>query len=319
MTHLPAVSGPDVSQPAQTKSSIHLLSALQGAGGCTVDCVVGDSDRWAAPVGRVLYPADAEYELPATGEAVLSVFEPGALFERLDGRSAGKRGGQSPSVFAFSNGEEVRRYASLRTSGVRQIYLGRSLFERVSWPSGTGASLTSQLAERVFLKDPTISRLAQEYAERAVDGTMVPSALEMDARAVVLLLTVLRNSSKMQSGKSQKLRALTKSELASITDYIDSNLGNTIHIHDLSAIMKCSEGHFSELFKFNFGSTPHQYLISRRLEASKQRLIQFENIAAIAIECGFASQQHFATVFRKVFGKTPTAWQREHVGVLSLD
>ena len=53
--------------------------------------------------------------------------------------------------------------------------------------------------------------------------------------------------------------------------------------------------------------TPQQYLNSLRLEAAAKRLKEKpeESITSIAFDCGFATSQYFATVFRRQYGCTP--------------
>ncbi len=37
-------------------------------------------------------------------------------------------------------------------------------------------------------------------------------------------------------------------------------------------------------------------------------------LADVAAACGFASEQHFTTVFKKATGAAPAAWRRERAG-----
>lgn len=53
------------------------------------------------------------------------------------------------------------------------------------------------------------------------------------------------------------------------------------------------------------GLSPRDYLRAVRLHRARQRLLEGEPIAAVAVECGFADQAHFTRWFRRSFGYTP--------------
>jgi AraC family L-rhamnose operon regulatory protein RhaS len=57
--------------------------------------------------------------------------------------------------------------------------------------------------------------------------------------------------------------------------------------------------------------TPIQYLNHCRLTAAARLLKETPNrsITQIALNCGFASSQYFATLFRRHFGVTPRAFR----------
>lgn len=62
-----------------------------------------------------------------------------------------------------------------------------------------------------------------------------------------------------------------------------------------------------------FNMTPMQYLNHCRLAAAARLLKEQpdRNITDIALSCGFASSQYFATLFRRSFGVTPRAFRQE--------
>jgi AraC-like DNA-binding protein len=62
------------------------------------------------------------------------------------------------------------------------------------------------------------------------------------------------------------------------------------------------------------GLTPSEYLKVCRLQAARRLLsstaLADRSITEIAFECGFTSSAHFATEFRKRFGKSPRSFRR---------
>ena len=58
------------------------------------------------------------------------------------------------------------------------------------------------------------------------------------------------------------------------------------------------------------GISPYQYAIRQRVERAK-RLLKSKDlaIADIALECGFANQDHLTKMFRRLTGITPKAYR----------
>ncbi|WP_207773996.1 AraC family ligand binding domain-containing protein [Rhizobium rhizogenes] len=62
--------------------------------------------------------------------------------------------------------------------------------------------------------------------------------------------------------------------------------------------------HFTQLL----GTSPHRYLVMRRLSRAKQLLLAGSSLAGAAVEAGFADQAHLTRHFRDAFGITPGRW-----------
>jgi AraC-like DNA-binding protein len=93
--------------------------------------------------------------------------------------------------------------------------------------------------------------------------------------------------------------------------YVDSNLGESIQVSDLSGIARRSTAHFCRAFKRTFGQTPHAYVTARRLHRARSLMIESnEPLSVIALLCGFTDQAHLSKLFRQHTGETPGAWRR---------
>ncbi|MFO1531486.1 MAG: AraC family transcriptional regulator [Kiritimatiellia bacterium] len=72
---------------------------------------------------------------------------------------------------------------------------------------------------------------------------------------------------------------------------------------------------FERTFRRTFRTTPRQYLIRVRVEAACRLLQETEdNIAAIALRCGFFDQAHFTRAFTARMGISPSRYRREMLG-----
>jgi AraC-like DNA-binding protein len=93
--------------------------------------------------------------------------------------------------------------------------------------------------------------------------------------------------------------------------YIDSSIGRTIHIQDLSAVARRSTTCFSRNFKLAVGESPHAYVMRRRLERACHLMItSAASLGEIALSVGFSDQAHLGRHFRRAFGQSPANWRR---------
>src|SRR3954467_5335008 len=96
-------------------------------------------------------------------------------------------------------------------------------------------------------------------------------------------------------------------------DLIDARYREPLDIQTLARVAHLSPAHFSREFRRTFGETPHQYLLTRRLERATALLRNTDHsVADICLEVGLTSVGSFTTSFRRVYGVTPTAYRRAH-------
>jgi AraC-like DNA-binding protein len=74
---------------------------------------------------------------------------------------------------------------------------------------------------------------------------------------------------------------------------------------ELEAITGLTRYDLCRQFKMAFKTSPHRYLLMRRLEHTRPLLRGSGPLAEIAVEAGFADQSHFTRAFKAAFGLTP--------------
>lgn len=96
-------------------------------------------------------------------------------------------------------------------------------------------------------------------------------------------------------------------------DLVDGRYAEPLDLAALSRAANVSPRHFSRSFRRTFGETPHQYLLTRRIERAKHLLRASEmQIAEVCLEVGFASVGSFTTTFRRRVGVTPSVYRRQN-------
>src|SRR5207302_3842112 len=66
-----------------------------------------------------------------------------------------------------------------------------------------------------------------------------------------------------------------------------------------------SPAHLVRSFTRTFGVAPHAYRLGRRIEIARQRLLDGQPPADVAVSVGFFDQSHFTRHFKRHVGTTP--------------
>jgi len=103
-------------------------------------------------------------------------------------------------------------------------------------------------------------------------------------------------------------------------DLVDSRYEEPLDLPRLAREAHVSPRHFSRSFRQVFGETPHQYLLSRRLERARHLLRTTEMpVAEICLEVGFTSVGSFTTTFTRHIGVSPTTFRKAYGGPSQAD
>jgi AraC-like DNA-binding protein len=107
-------------------------------------------------------------------------------------------------------------------------------------------------------------------------------------------------------------------EIASrVLDYIGDNLSDDLSLSELAGVAGMSAHYFAELFRKSTGHSPHRYVLLQRIEHAKQSLCERGNsVIEAALAAGFENPSHFARVFRKFVGTSPSRFQFEMAGLI---
>ncbi|MEO8898202.1 MAG: AraC family transcriptional regulator [Candidatus Dormibacter sp.] len=100
-------------------------------------------------------------------------------------------------------------------------------------------------------------------------------------------------------------------------DFIDVRYAEPLRVATVARAAHQSPAHFARQFREAFGETPHQYLLSRRLERAASLLRNTDYaVNAICSEVGLQSVGSFTTAFGKVYGRTPSRYRAQHLPLL---
>ena len=96
-------------------------------------------------------------------------------------------------------------------------------------------------------------------------------------------------------------------------DLIDAGYRQPLEVPALARAAHMSPAHVSREFRRAFGETPHQYLLTRRLERAAALLRSTDRpVTEICLDVGLRSLGSFITSFGRVYGSSPSAYRAAH-------
>ena len=95
-------------------------------------------------------------------------------------------------------------------------------------------------------------------------------------------------------------------------DFMDVCYDLPLNLDEISSHACFSRYHFLRLFRQTFNTTPHRYLVKRRLQKAKELLSSKDvRVTDVCFEVGFQSLGSFSTLFRKHVGHAPITYREK--------
>ncbi|RVC44027.1 MAG: helix-turn-helix domain-containing protein [Mesorhizobium sp.] len=157
-----------------------------------------------------------------------------------------------------------------------------------------------------FVADAVVS-------DPALRGTLL-SALallqeELDELFVADFIAQLARNLGRHAGQPAKPMGMTAWRAAALArDYLEENAGRPVRSGELEAVTGLDRYALSRHFRATYATSPHRFLVMRRLQRARRMIEAGEPLAEIAVAAGFSDQSHFNRHFKKAFGLTPGRW-----------
>lgn len=160
------------------------------------------------------------------------------------------------------------------------------------------------------VKDGLLLQLARTLTDMVDNGQNTTFA-EQIVDMLVDCIRRLRAENATVTRISRKT-TLPNWRLQRVDSYVKSHLSESITLLDMASAAGLSPMHFAAQFRAATGYRPHHYLLLCRLERAKELMTDVSrSMLDIALDVGFQTQAHFTTVFKRLTGKTPSAWRED--------
>lgn len=98
--------------------------------------------------------------------------------------------------------------------------------------------------------------------------------------------------------------------IRSVVEHIETHLSDDLSVPTLARIVHVSPSRLSQLFRDGLGVPPQRYVETERLARAAQMLTATSrSVGAIAHDVGWNDALYFSRRFRRLYGKSPTAFR----------
>lgn len=105
-------------------------------------------------------------------------------------------------------------------------------------------------------------------------------------------------------------------QCAAVKRYIDLHFKESLSLEQLAAKAHMNKYYLAHTFKAEYGTSPINYMITRRIIESKYLLAETDlSLAQIAQMLGFSSPSYFSQAFRKAQGISPADYRKNAKGL----
>ncbi len=130
----------------------------------------------------------------------------------------------------------------------------------------------------------------------------------------ILIIRLMRSTALAVPSETQVISV--NRQCAAVRRYIDLHFKEALTLEQLAEEGHMNKFYLSHAFKREFGVSPINYMISKRIEESKYLLAETDlSMTQIAQLLGFSSLSYFSQVFRRTQSVTPMEYRQSQRGI----
>ena len=125
----------------------------------------------------------------------------------------------------------------------------------------------------------------------------------------ILIIRLMRSTALAIPSEPQAIS--TNRQCATVRHYIDQHFKEALTLDQLAEEGHMNKYYLSHAFKREYGISPINYMISKRIEESKYLLAETDlSLSQISQLLGFSSLSYFSQVFRKTQSMPPMEYRQ---------
>jgi AraC family transcriptional regulator len=190
-------------------------------------------------------------------------------------------------------------------------YLCIAISDTALTAASDGASGEVELHRTDNLVDTPLGALVEAVNTERIAG--FPSGrLFLDSVEQALAAALVNGYAVRHRSMRTHRGGLGSARLRRIKEFVDAKMEDELTLHEMAQSVELSTAHFSRMFRKSTGESPHYFVLRHRVERAKEMLRAAETrVLDVAVASGFKTQQHFARVFRRICGVSPTEYRQE--------
>jgi AraC family transcriptional regulator len=210
----------------------------------------------------------------------------------------------------IDSAEEVESFTLNFAEDFTRSVLSGSISKQEDLLEDEGKVDTLRVIERLYPRENHVYPIAKKIYDHMKE---INERNDEIAELFVELLLALLKLNKIVSdevGSVRKVRASTQMELYrrlyNAKDFIDTCFNEDLNLDRISSIACLNREYFIRQFKIHFKITPIQYLIKKRMEEARLRLLNSdEPISSICHDLGYSDATSFGKLFRRLYKTNP--------------
>jgi len=217
-----------------------------------------------------------------------------------------------PRRICLTPGEATTEWNHSGHPEILQVYLRQSIYEAAIREMYACDASVAEIVPRFAILDPLLEQLAIAITTALRDGT-AEDGLYVDTLAQMMAVHLARNySTRSRPARMLKTKEISAWKIRRLVEFIEENLEGNLTLEALAGEVQISPLYLPRAFKSAVGQSPHQYVLTRRLERARNLLRNTDNpIVEVALSSGFSSQSHLSNWFLRTVGISPAAYRRQ--------
>jgi AraC-like DNA-binding protein len=157
-----------------------------------------------------------------------------------------------------------------------------------------------------FVDDPVV-------ADEALARLLIEAFGELDGRLDELFVADFLARLAARLGRharqpQKQFGPIARGQIAVARDYLEAHATRPVRSVELERLTGLDRFTLSRHFRAAFATSPHRFLLMRRLQKARDLIATGSALADIAAATGFADQSHLNRHFKKAFGIAPGQW-----------
>ena len=190
------------------------------------------------------------------------------------------------------------------------VFIALPLLQRALEEVFGDAAPRARLRDLSAFHDPALNSLMERVHEELLRRHA--SALFLQGIAQAIAIHLARNYAGTDGALRRGSPSLPGYKLRQITDWMAEHVAEEFALDRLAAQVGLSKFYFNRLFKSAMGVSPSHHQINLRVDAAKRLLRETKkSVVEVALDVGYANPSHFAQLFRRETGLSPSDYRQQ--------